>query len=743
MRRIPYKPKIVIVGGSVTGLTLANILERLGIDYILLEGHEQVAPQLGASIAFWSNGFRILDQLGCFEDFVKDCTLPEIGNLMVKGKLLTSLPGFASQHIRRHGYGMFFNDRKAILETLYTKLQDKSKVLANKRVVRLETTKSGVRAHTQDGEAFEGDMLIGGDGVYSTVRKEMWRIAEETKPGYFDKTEPGRPNSRGHSYLVSNGPGGRIYWFLFAKLDEILFYDNTPRYTESDKQEMYRDVTFGDLVDTVMFSTLTPLHEWIWEKWHFGRIMTLGDAAHKVNPLPGQGGNGCIEDAAELVNQLTAKLDSNRGPLTAEDITDIFAQTQAVRAPRMKLAMDLAIKALHFESLQPRGVELLVKTMLPILGRDVRMERQSSVILGARPHFDASLPRWITGLTMVVLSNVASHALRLPEYPPNLLFRGVPFKTKYTGFAGLDGLFTLLVKFFGPLVAGDDPAKLIQAAYLIASLMPMLVILTVESRRRGNAQGLNTRLVTWPSVWATLYQLLGIARIGPIYYLVSLWTTNHPIYQRTSGRPVEVATARAILPGAIFACVIPSVIMFLPFENLEVWQNSIAFWQVSPLLVSPLVSLLAALNRFLSRKLRDPASLYELTNEDVPHLLSAYSTAFCVAAIAHVSLLFFIASSPTLSLARTFWDVAFTFLKYDLMIFSSASMVWCLYSVFEVRRQGYITTPQAWRAALGVLASAVLLGPGAAYAGTWYWRESVIATLSQRKSYLYLKNTPQ
>ncbi len=48
--------KIIIVGGSVTGLTVANILERLDIDYVLLEAYENIAPQLGASIALWANG---------------------------------------------------------------------------------------------------------------------------------------------------------------------------------------------------------------------------------------------------------------------------------------------------------------------------------------------------------------------------------------------------------------------------------------------------------------------------------------------------------------------------------------------------------------------------------------------------------------------------------------------------------------------------------------------------------------
>lgn len=59
--------KILIVGGSVAGLTLANILEQYGIDYVLLEKHKIIAPHMGASIAIWPYALRVLEQLGMFE----------------------------------------------------------------------------------------------------------------------------------------------------------------------------------------------------------------------------------------------------------------------------------------------------------------------------------------------------------------------------------------------------------------------------------------------------------------------------------------------------------------------------------------------------------------------------------------------------------------------------------------------------------------------------------------------------
>jgi 2-polyprenyl-6-methoxyphenol hydroxylase-like FAD-dependent oxidoreductase len=63
--------RIIIVGGSVAGLTLANMFEQIGIDYLLLEKYASIAPNLGASIATFPNGGRILDQIGCYDKIAK------------------------------------------------------------------------------------------------------------------------------------------------------------------------------------------------------------------------------------------------------------------------------------------------------------------------------------------------------------------------------------------------------------------------------------------------------------------------------------------------------------------------------------------------------------------------------------------------------------------------------------------------------------------------------------------------
>lgn len=62
------KLRVIIVGGSIAGLTLAHCLHINNIDFVLLEGHEAIGPPLGAAIVLLPNGARILDQLGIADD---------------------------------------------------------------------------------------------------------------------------------------------------------------------------------------------------------------------------------------------------------------------------------------------------------------------------------------------------------------------------------------------------------------------------------------------------------------------------------------------------------------------------------------------------------------------------------------------------------------------------------------------------------------------------------------------------
>ena len=76
-----------------------------------------------------------------------------------------------------------------VLQVLYDNIKDKSKVLTSKRVQHVELSRDKVHVKTADGSIYEGDILVGADGIHSTVRKEMWRIADQMHPGWIPADE--------------------------------------------------------------------------------------------------------------------------------------------------------------------------------------------------------------------------------------------------------------------------------------------------------------------------------------------------------------------------------------------------------------------------------------------------------------------------------------------------------------------------------------------------------------------------
>lgn len=89
----------------------------------------------------------------------------------------------------RHGYPITFLDRQMVLRVLYDNIRDKQKVLTGKHVQHVQMKKDGVVVQTADGSSYEGDILVGADGIHSAVRGEMWRIANEMSPGWIPANE--------------------------------------------------------------------------------------------------------------------------------------------------------------------------------------------------------------------------------------------------------------------------------------------------------------------------------------------------------------------------------------------------------------------------------------------------------------------------------------------------------------------------------------------------------------------------
>lgn len=73
---------------------------------------------------------------------------------------------------------MTFLERRQVLQKLHQLAPDQSKILTGKKVVSVRTLPDGVEVHCADGSIFTGDIVAGADGVYSRIRREMWRHAK-------------------------------------------------------------------------------------------------------------------------------------------------------------------------------------------------------------------------------------------------------------------------------------------------------------------------------------------------------------------------------------------------------------------------------------------------------------------------------------------------------------------------------------------------------------------------------------
>ncbi|KAJ4350594.1 hypothetical protein N0V95_004598 [Ascochyta clinopodiicola] len=414
------------------------MFEQLGIDYLVLEKYGKIAPDMGASIGIFPNGFRILDQLGCYnaiKALVEGADAFQSLNMMNEhGQVISGLKNASQKSIERLGYEPIFVDRQMIIQVLYDNLRDKSKVLTKQGVARVEEAAGEVKVITEGGEAFSGDILVGADGIHSTVRREMWRLADQDKPGYFPVNERenvpteyccifgiSHPNDKfakyssqnvlgqDHSYLIATGPNHRIYWFLFKKLPEVArgLYDKIPRFSDEQKDVLAAEHAQDPITDTLKFgelyasrttATLQALPEVVFKKWHYNRIITIGDAAHKFNPIGGQGGNSAIEDAAELSNQLHSLLNSSDNGFTDASISQAFEDTQRIRFDRANKFMKDSHDQQSIQAMDKFFSRMIAKYVVPLSSPNKILEiicsgsrgaaRVKALPMPKRPHSD-------------------------------------------------------------------------------------------------------------------------------------------------------------------------------------------------------------------------------------------------------------------------------------------------------------------------------------------------------------------
>ncbi|KAL2823237.1 hypothetical protein BDW59DRAFT_173571 [Aspergillus cavernicola] len=291
---------LIIVGGSIAGLTLSHCLNAAGIDNIVLEKHAEITSQVGASIGVLPNGAHILDQLGVFSKIgklIEPLTSAHIA--YPDGFILTSdYPVVVKE---RFGRAMVFLSRQELIQVLHSSFEDASHVHVNQRVAKVQQGKDRIR----------GNLVGGADSVHSKVRSEMWPPVDDSLPAYrllgltvefscifgmssaVTGLEVGEQVSclyDGFTIMTYQGLGGRVYWLVVEKLDRKYIYPPLPRFSQQDAIDgcerhggiwLRNTVHFRDVWANRETFAMTPLEEGLLRPWHSRRIVCVGDSIHK------------------------------------------------------------------------------------------------------------------------------------------------------------------------------------------------------------------------------------------------------------------------------------------------------------------------------------------------------------------------------------------------------------------------------------------------------------------------------
>jgi 2-polyprenyl-6-methoxyphenol hydroxylase-like FAD-dependent oxidoreductase len=335
-------PRVLIAGAGIGGLAAGIALARAGIETTVFERAPDLnAIQVGYGIHLWTNATRALESLG-----VGDAVKGEGERFermyfeSLEGKRLFDWP--VAEAERKLG-SPTIGIRRSDLHVVLAEAAGAEILRFGAELTGFEQDADGVTLRLGDGSEERGDVLIGADGIRSTVRRLLF---DDGPPKYLGVVErhavaslpdglvPARTFHEhwGHGYRFGFYPikGGTCWYTL---VPEPQGYDDEAaggtKAVVVDRFRSWPEPT-QSIVDATPDEAVVKLELFIRppvKRWGEGRVMLIGDAAHAMPPSGGQGAASAIEDAVVLAKCLR----------TSAGVTEALREFERVRMPRVHL----------------------------------------------------------------------------------------------------------------------------------------------------------------------------------------------------------------------------------------------------------------------------------------------------------------------------------------------------------------------------------------------------------------------
>jgi 3-(3-hydroxy-phenyl)propionate hydroxylase len=307
---------VLVVGAGPTGLTLANLLGRFGVETILIEQHETTVQEPRA-VSIDDESLRTMQAAGLIEDVAKDVILGGYGYhyFTRHGRRFAQVLPTAADY----GYPRRCPFQQPLLEaTLRQGLErfPHVRALFGHKLTSFAQDGDGVTAEVEraDGAKLQirAGYLAACDGGSSPIRKMLGipLVGSSFEERWVVLDIVNRKDAIQHTHVYCSaarpaitlpGPHGTRRWEFRLRPDETDAEALAPGSIKA-MLALYGGDTEAEIVRKIVYT----FHARKAERWRDGRIFLAGDAAHLTPPFAGQGMNSGIRDAHNLSWKLAA-----------------------------------------------------------------------------------------------------------------------------------------------------------------------------------------------------------------------------------------------------------------------------------------------------------------------------------------------------------------------------------------------------------------------------------------------------